>query len=353
MPRTAATGAYVAPSNSFNPAVSGTVINSTHFNSLLDDLETALSTTAATERAMWPTAGQVQDGAFMYGGSVAGTNTVTMSLTPTPTAYATGMRIVWKVAVTNTGATTVNVNSIGAKNVFRKVSSGVVALAGGELVANHIVTMVYDGTQFVLESGYEGTGYGTTAGTSTAYTLALVPTLPALINGARVTVKLHTAVGTTPTLAVDGLTAKTIVKAGAAAIVASDYAADTVLDLIYDSTLDRWVIEGPSPSGAAGPAYSIKTANYTAAAGDRILADCTNTAWTLTLPASPGNTDSPIQVKKVGSNALTIGLNSKNIRLSDGTVTASNPTIDGTPGVDFVFAYRGTDAGGQADVWNY
>lgn len=193
--------------------------------------------------------------------------------------------------------------------------------------------------------------YATTAGTSTAYTLTLTPPLPSLTTGVVVAVKLHTTCGAAPTLAVNGLAATTITKNGASSISAGDLPSGAQFLLRYDGT--NFEIIGNIAPGGAGAPYTIKTANYTAAAGDKILADCTASAWTLTLPASPANTDSPITVKKVGVYALTIGLNSKNIRLSDGTVTSTNPTIDGTPARDFSFAYRGTDAGGQTNVWNY
>jgi hypothetical protein len=45
--------------------------------------------------------------------------------------------------------------------------------------------------------------------------------------------------------------------------------------------------EGPSgPSGALNP-WTIKTANYTAVDGDRIVADTSNGSFTITLPSSP------------------------------------------------------------------
>lgn len=192
--------------------------------------------------------------------------------------------------------------------------------------------------------------YATTAGTSTAYTLTLTPPLPSLTTGLMVGVKLHTANGATPTLAVNGLAATNITKSGGTSISSGDFGTGAQLLLRYDGT--NFEIVGSPPAAGAGAAYSIKTANYTAVAGDKIIADCTNSAWTLTLPASPANTDAPIMVKKVGTYQLTVNLNSKNIRLADGTVTSTNPTIDGYTG-DTIFAYRGTDASGQTNVWFY
>lgn len=73
---------------------------------------------------------QIQDGASTYLTSVAGTNTITATATPTP-AYAVGQRFVFVPANTNTGATTLNISSLGAG----AVQSAGVGLVGGELVA--------------------------------------------------------------------------------------------------------------------------------------------------------------------------------------------------------------------------
>lgn len=94
-----------------------------------------------------------RDGAGWFGlklTSVSGTNTVVGtvaaqgSITMAPTAYATGQRFHFIPAATNTGATTLNVSSLGAKNVFYAGR----ACIGGELKINQPVVAEYDGTQF-------------------------------------------------------------------------------------------------------------------------------------------------------------------------------------------------------------
>jgi hypothetical protein len=90
--------------------------------------------------------GQVQDGGFNILSSVAGTNTITGSLTPAITAYATGMVIFFTPAADNTGAVTINVNSVGAKALQVNGS----ALTGGECSTSSVHGVVYDGTQFQL-----------------------------------------------------------------------------------------------------------------------------------------------------------------------------------------------------------
>lgn len=69
---------------------------------------------------------------------------------PAYTAYATGMKLRVKIANTNTGASTINVDSLGAKNIVKYVST---PLAAGDLPAGTIVEMQYDGTNFQLVAG--------------------------------------------------------------------------------------------------------------------------------------------------------------------------------------------------------
>lgn len=78
--------------------------------------------------------------------AVAGTNTITATGPVSLTAYATGQAFRFIPANTNTGATTINISSLGAKNIF---ASGV-ACVGGELPANIPTIIIYDGTQFNL-----------------------------------------------------------------------------------------------------------------------------------------------------------------------------------------------------------
>jgi len=76
----------------------------------------------------------------------AGTNTITLAASRTMTAYAQGDLYTFKAGGTNTGATTINVDSLGAKDVQFNGA----ALTGGEIVSGLMYTVVYDGTQFQL-----------------------------------------------------------------------------------------------------------------------------------------------------------------------------------------------------------
>ncbi|MHB1933627.1 MAG: hypothetical protein ACYCR5_04495 [Leptospirillum sp.] len=78
---------------------------------------------------------------FYFGTDIGPANSLTVT-TSFPSALAKGQVIAVKVANTNTGSTTLNINSLGA-NTIRQ---GGVQLSGGELPANGWVLLEFDGT---------------------------------------------------------------------------------------------------------------------------------------------------------------------------------------------------------------
>ena len=102
----------------------------------------------ATARNNYASAGQVQDSTLIGLTSVAGTDTITATAALSMSAYATNQHFVFIAAGTNTGATTLNLNSIGAKAIQKNGA----ALVAGDITANDAVVVVYDGTQFQMVS---------------------------------------------------------------------------------------------------------------------------------------------------------------------------------------------------------
>ncbi len=94
-------------------------------------------------------------------GTVSGTNTITGTASPAPTAYVAGQRFAFIVAVTNTGSVTLNVNSLGAKTIMK--SNGSTNLIANDFIAGQLVEVRYDGTNFQLIS------FPATLGASTNY----------------------------------------------------------------------------------------------------------------------------------------------------------------------------------------
>lgn len=79
--------------------------------------------------------------------TVTGTNTLIGTSVPPATAYVAGMTLSFVVVNTNSGAVTIDLDGLGAKNIYIG-SSGV--LSGGELVAGQLAQIEYDGTRFQL-----------------------------------------------------------------------------------------------------------------------------------------------------------------------------------------------------------
>jgi hypothetical protein len=64
-------------------------------------------------------------------------------------AYTTGQVVLLRATQANTGASTLNINTLGAKSIRR---NGAQALASGEIAAGQIITLVYDGTAFQVQA---------------------------------------------------------------------------------------------------------------------------------------------------------------------------------------------------------
>lgn len=99
----------------------------------------------AAARASFAAAGQVQDSSLQWAGTSSGTDTITASVTPAITAYAAGQCFRFIAGGTNTGAATLNLNSVGAADI-KKGADGTTALAAGDITAGGIYTVVYNGT---------------------------------------------------------------------------------------------------------------------------------------------------------------------------------------------------------------
>lgn len=90
-----------------------------------------------------------QDGSTIYAASTTGDDTYVITLDPAPTALTEGQLILFKPDTGNTGACTLNPNSIGATAIKKNVDDD---LDTGDIVADQVHLVVYDGTNFQLLS---------------------------------------------------------------------------------------------------------------------------------------------------------------------------------------------------------
>jgi len=172
MPPFNGSGTFALPSG--NPVTTGTTISSTVHNNTNSDLASGLTNcltkdgqttpTAnlpmggyahtgvadATARTQYAKVSQIQDGGYVTLASVSGADTITATCAPAITAYAAGQFFTFVSAGANTGAVTLNINSLGAKAVTKE---GTTALAAGEIASGAVVCVEYDGTRFQIVGG--------------------------------------------------------------------------------------------------------------------------------------------------------------------------------------------------------
>ena len=95
-------------------------------------------------------AGQIQDGGLVFQANDTGSaNTYAIALAPVVTAYVAGQEFNFKAGNASSGASTLNVNGLGAKNIKKKNDQ---AIAAGDIEEDAIIKVLYDGTSFQMLS---------------------------------------------------------------------------------------------------------------------------------------------------------------------------------------------------------
>ena len=86
-------------------------------------------------------------------------NTYAALITPAPGALTVGLKVQIKFSVTNTAASTLNLNSLGVKAITK---NGAVALAAGDIQAGQVLQLQYDGAtwQISIPGGSEWVAFG-------------------------------------------------------------------------------------------------------------------------------------------------------------------------------------------------
>jgi len=106
--------------------------------------DTTLNSLQIYNGSAWVTAGA---GGISYAADTGSANAYAIAPTPAALAYTTGDMYSFKVTNSNTTSSTLNVSSLGTKNIK---TPQVANLPANALIANAIALVVYDGTQFQL-----------------------------------------------------------------------------------------------------------------------------------------------------------------------------------------------------------
>lgn len=287
------------------PAVALTTVRAAQYNNQINDMAAALTTCvtrdgqspatnnlpmatwrhtnvgAATARNQYARAAEVQDGVLTYLTSVAGADTITAVAPLSMAAYTAGQFFYFLPAANNTGAVTININSIAAENLRNPDGT---ELPANELVSGRGCLIFYNGTFFELVSrniskleaeikAYivkQSLTSGTTAGTSTAYTLDTAYNITAYEAGQAYWVTFHTASGNDPTITIDGVaTPPTLVKQNSdgsySNIKAGDFPTNHRSRVVMLSATEA-LVETLPPAGAATQIQTLEVPTFSAGA---------------------------------------------------------------------------------------
>lgn len=135
-------GTLVGTENTINHVPGFGILNSLSVSAGVIITQPAVDTATIQSRAT------AQAGSSLYCRSLTGNDAYTCSLLPTLTAYTTGSCIVLNPNFTNIGASTINIDELGVKNILTKA---LVNTATGDLPLDAPSNMCYNGTSFVIQ----------------------------------------------------------------------------------------------------------------------------------------------------------------------------------------------------------
>lgn len=96
-----------------------------------------------------PTQERLNEGKLVYAADTGAANTYVASMPVTLDAYRVGQRFSIYISATNTGASTLNIDSLGARAI--KLVNGL-DIQAGDLTASNVYDFVYNGTNMVMQS---------------------------------------------------------------------------------------------------------------------------------------------------------------------------------------------------------
>jgi hypothetical protein len=287
--------------------------------------------------------------------TASGTDTYAATLSPAITAYAIGQAFKIKFTNQSTGASTLNLNGLGAKKIFTNPTT---QAGADDIVASQVYQFVYDTALDTAAGGFlmigsgggssSGTSipYGTTSGTNT-YTITATPTVTAYADGLFL-IKIGTSSTNASTLNFDSIGALKVYERPNKQITAGDFETGMHYLVQHDSALDGgtggFIVVGdlnherltnrggydvssnlfPS-TGGSGPSGGLRTGDFWLAANTGTLGSTAVSNRDLIINiggSSPGQTE--------GNWAIISGVASVNTKLALKADLAS-PALTGTP----------------------
>lgn len=220
-----------------------------------------------------------------YAADTGTANAYAVTLSPAPTALVDGMSFWFKAKTANTGASTLNLNGIGAQPI---VGAAHAPLQGSEIIANGRIEVIWNATisSWVLaeQTGGAvqvgaasqsaqaptlcqvlggGSTYSPDTGTANAYAAAYSPAVTAVTDGLKLRFKAKTANTGASTLNINGLGAQPIVGGAHVALQGGEIIANGDVEVVWNSTLASWVLleQTGGPTQVAAGTQSSQAVN--------------------------------------------------------------------------------------------
>lgn len=296
-----------------------------------------------------------ETGEASYATSTSTPNTYTASLPSAPLSLTAGMVAFIKFTNANTGAATLNLNSLGAKNITK---NGATALTSGDISAGMIGMLQYDGTEFQLinpaalpaittaintniaNQQINAFASGSDTGTANAYAVALSPAITSYASGLAISFIVgNTNTASASTLNVNGLGTKSVVLQDGSVPYAGALLAGAEVTCVYNGT--SFQLKNPTSSLAnQRNAYTYSADTGTANAYVATLVPA------LTSYVVGAHVQIKIANSNTGSSTINVnGLGTKTITTSSGLNVRQNELIAGTivdliyDGTNFKLAY--------------
>jgi hypothetical protein len=265
-------------------------------------------------------------GAYWYGAGTLAGDTYSVTLTPALTGLANGVWVRFRADLVNpAGGTKLDVNGLGAKSIFKCKG---LALAQGDIRPNQECLVSYDATaaawQLQSEVANHGDYYGSSTGAANAYVLTndgtTQQTFVSLAQAAGKPLRFKANFTNTDaaTLALDGLAAKAIRLWNDQALPNGYIKINQVLEVVYDSGLDHFLIPNPAKDTAIAGAVRNLVLKATAASG--VDDDLTVTADEVVLKDTGGNA---VSVSSFNQTMNPTGVNGANA-FDTGSPTTGN-----------------------------
>jgi len=197
-----------------------------------------------------------------------------------PIIYSDGLRARFKVGNTNTGASTVNINSIGVKTI--KKNNGTDDLEVGDLTEDALVEIQYISTLDIFELvwstpiatkkdiQHNSYSYAIDTGSVNTYETDLIPIITAYKDGMTVYIKITNENTGDSTLNLNSLGAKQILDLDNRVLLGAELLAGVPYVFIYSVSADKFYLQS-KPDSAGGVSTGDTIQSYAASKAGWLL----------------------------------------------------------------------------------